>query len=110
MHDPKSREKFYLHAPHAPRKFSLKTRSLSFSLHRRRSRRQLPPATMAKKKPPKKQPSGRLPTGVAKPPAPSPKSPTPDFSSAVKSKTKSDSSLAGPRLVDSDPLACPGKP
>ncbi|KAF3559807.1 hypothetical protein F2Q69_00011187 [Brassica cretica] len=50
---------------------------------------------MAKKKPPKNKLSGRLPTGVTKSPAFSPKSSAPDSSSAAKSKPKSDLPMAG---------------
>ncbi|KAG5387935.1 hypothetical protein IGI04_029476, partial [Brassica rapa subsp. trilocularis] len=87
------------------------TRSLSFHLHRRRSRRRPLPASMAKKKPPKKKPSGRLPTGVTKSPPFSQKSSAPDSSSAAKSKPKSDLPLTGstaqmsqtPSLAQEDP-------
>uniref|UniRef100_A0A0D3DJ07 CCHC-type domain-containing protein n=1 Tax=Brassica oleracea var. oleracea TaxID=109376 RepID=A0A0D3DJ07_BRAOL len=43
--------------------FSCSVRSTSFHLHRRLSRRRLPPASMAKKKPLKKLPHRRSPTG-----------------------------------------------
>ncbi|KAL0728281.1 hypothetical protein Bca4012_024374 [Brassica carinata] len=49
---------------------------------------------MAKKKPPKIKPPGRLPTGVAKPPSPSARS-VPDSSSAAKANLRSVSPLTG---------------
>nr|VDD04390.1 unnamed protein product [Brassica rapa] len=66
---------------------------------------------MAKKKPPKKKPSGRLPTGVTKSPPFSQKSSAPDSSSAAKLKPRSDLPLTGstaqlsqtPSLAQEDP-------